>query len=264
MKKKLVAFMLVISMLAVAVVGGTLAYFTDEDYAENVMTIGNVDIEQTEWQRDGEGGFEEFEQNKLLMPGVYDSVSASKQVYFNDEDTLNIADGNAWCDFWDAEGTVPTENAVDKIVVVKNTGDNDVFYRTLVAIETTEAVGTKVVDGDYSHDVIYNFNSNNRFDRILHEVVTINGQNYAIIEFQYNVVLEPGEMSRPSLLQFMLSKDMTQEDVAGYNGSLEVLCLSQAVQADGFNGDAAAALEAAYGDVMENVVDWFMEYVPQA
>ena len=48
MKKKIVAFMLVIAMVAIAAISGTLAYFTDTDSAINVMTVGNVDIEQIE------------------------------------------------------------------------------------------------------------------------------------------------------------------------------------------------------------------------
>ena len=44
MKKKIFAIMLCIAMLAIAIVGGTLAYFTDDDAVANVMTVGNVDI----------------------------------------------------------------------------------------------------------------------------------------------------------------------------------------------------------------------------
>ena len=42
MKKKIVAFTLVIAMLAIAIVGGTLAYFTDFDEKTNVIAIGEV------------------------------------------------------------------------------------------------------------------------------------------------------------------------------------------------------------------------------
>ena len=44
MKKKLVTGALLCAFGAVAVTGGTLAYFTDKDQAENVFTTGNVDI----------------------------------------------------------------------------------------------------------------------------------------------------------------------------------------------------------------------------
>ena len=40
MKKKILALCLVVALAVTAVVGGTLAYFTDTDEAENVFTTG--------------------------------------------------------------------------------------------------------------------------------------------------------------------------------------------------------------------------------
>ena len=56
MKKKIIALALVLCMVAVAVVGGTLAYFTDDDSATNTFTVGNVEIDLTEpnWDEVGE------------------------------------------------------------------------------------------------------------------------------------------------------------------------------------------------------------------
>lgn len=45
MKKKIITLCLVIAMLSVAVIGGTLAYFTDVDQATNEFTVGNVSID---------------------------------------------------------------------------------------------------------------------------------------------------------------------------------------------------------------------------
>ena len=39
MKKKIMAVCLTVCLAAVAVIGGTLAYFTDKDEAENVFTV---------------------------------------------------------------------------------------------------------------------------------------------------------------------------------------------------------------------------------
>lgn len=44
MKKKITALCLAVAMLAVAVIGGTLAYFTDTDEAKNVFTVGSINI----------------------------------------------------------------------------------------------------------------------------------------------------------------------------------------------------------------------------
>lgn len=55
MKKKLVTGALLCAFGAVAVTGGTLAYFTDTDAKDNTFTVGNVDIELTEpnWEKSG-------------------------------------------------------------------------------------------------------------------------------------------------------------------------------------------------------------------
>ena len=55
MKKKITAIALVICLMAVAVIGGSLAYFTDKDDATNTFTVGNVSIELTEPKWDAAG-----------------------------------------------------------------------------------------------------------------------------------------------------------------------------------------------------------------
>ena len=49
-KKKILALCLIVCLLATAVVGGTLAYFTDTMEAKNVIVVGNVDAELYESQ----------------------------------------------------------------------------------------------------------------------------------------------------------------------------------------------------------------------
>ena len=48
MKKKIIAVCLIVALAAIAVVGGTLAWFTDDEVATNTFTVGNVDITLTE------------------------------------------------------------------------------------------------------------------------------------------------------------------------------------------------------------------------
>lgn len=59
-KNKILALSLCTCLAATAVVGGTLAYFTDTDVKTNTFTTGNVDIDL----------IEEFTQNSKLMPGI--------------------------------------------------------------------------------------------------------------------------------------------------------------------------------------------------
>lgn len=87
MKKKIITLCLVVALAATAIIGGTLAYFTDTDEATNTFTTGNVKIQLEEKNADGT----DFTQDQKLLPG-------SK-----------------------------TENNVPKIVTVKNTGSEDAY-----------------------------------------------------------------------------------------------------------------------------------------
>lgn len=112
-KKKLLALGMVAALGTTAVVGGTLAYFTDTDSAENVMTVGKVDIELLEHQRSEDG-------TKLV-----DFVDGTK--------LLPIVE-SAQTDEKDAFGLTTSGNYVDKIVRVKNIGSEEAFVRVLVAV----------------------------------------------------------------------------------------------------------------------------------
>ena len=148
MKKKLLTTLSVVLILGLAALG-ILAYLTDTDSDVNVMTLGNVDIEQTEWERATINGeiysekqnnqetyiLKEFSQNKPLLPIVGDpSLPGNNPGYAGwDDTTVWMGQGDV-----DSHGTMQVfagKNAVDKFVVVKNTGKTDAYVRTLVAIE---------------------------------------------------------------------------------------------------------------------------------
>ena len=117
MKKKILAMSLCVVMLAIAIVGGTLAYFTDTKTATNTFTVGGVKIELIEQQRkvdengDKTTELETFEQDQVLMPIV------------------GAAQGDK-----DAIGQPVAKNYVDKIVTIKNTGKSDAWVRAYFAI----------------------------------------------------------------------------------------------------------------------------------
>ena len=82
MKKKILALCLVVALAVTAVVGGTLAYFTDTDDAENTFTTGKVDITLNET----------FTQDSKLLPGK--NIEKIVNVTNNEEDAyvrLHIA-----------------------------------------------------------------------------------------------------------------------------------------------------------------------------
>ena len=55
MKRKLIAICLCVALAAVAVVGASLAYFTDTKSATNTFTVGNVKIDLIESRFHREG-----------------------------------------------------------------------------------------------------------------------------------------------------------------------------------------------------------------
>lgn len=61
MKRKILALTLCVAMLAIAIVGGSLAYFSDRDEKTNTFTVGNVSIVLTEPNWDTTGAAEAFD-----------------------------------------------------------------------------------------------------------------------------------------------------------------------------------------------------------
>lgn len=91
MKKKIMAMCLVIAMAATAVIGGTLAYFTDTDKVANTFAMGNVDINLFE-TKDGvkiEDGIN-FEE-KIVPNHVFDK-DPTVEVIEGSEDTYLFLD----------------------------------------------------------------------------------------------------------------------------------------------------------------------------
>lgn len=105
MKKKLfILASLIICLTTVAT--GTLAYFTAEDQAHNVITSGKVDIELVEKKINEDGTEEAFEDLIGIMPGT--SVSKVVQV-------TNTGDAAAYIRI-----------AVDKKIILASGNDDEV------------------------------------------------------------------------------------------------------------------------------------------
>ena len=235
-KKKIISLCLVVCLLATAI-GGTLAYFTDTEAAKNVMTMGNVDIEQIEQERSPDGVLQPYTQNHTLLPmGGYDW----EEVTVNGDSISVLAD------------------ALDKIVTVKNNGNSDAYVRTIVALEAGKSEdeaksmwyqNLAVTDNVASGQVI-------RDDKNLY--VQIGDSWFAIVVYTYCDAIAAGTESVPSLTGVGLYPETTKEDVANLEGDYEVLVVSQAVQASDMGDDAGAALDKAFGDVdATNVAKWF-------
>ena len=77
--KKIIAGAAAVALTATVSIGATLAYLTDTDEDVNVMTLGNVYIDQIEQERVDDNAaqkdLKDFEQNKPLLPAVYPDSS---------------------------------------------------------------------------------------------------------------------------------------------------------------------------------------------
>ena len=279
MKKKILALAIAAIMVVTAIASVSLAYLQDTDYDKNTMTVGNVKIEQTEWERTFNdsgvfSGFQEYQQDKKLVPAVYTRMEANWKVPYAytgatvGETQLDIigADGTAaWNGFWGNDkqghewnGSNPanTFNAQDKIVVVKNTGSESCYYRTIILVEAISEDGEDVwlnVNGNTR----FVWNNNGQVDPIFY--VTIGEVKYSAYVATYQEVLAPDQVSRPSLLQVLLDKKLTNEDMVKFGDKVDIHVLSQAVQSAGFETFGANdALNEAFGEVTEaNVIAWF-------
>lgn len=233
MKKKIVIVALTVALLATCF-AGTYAYLMDDDYATNVMTMGNVAIEQIEQER-GENGLVNFTQNKPAYPAVGTIAWA--------DEAITVGGGNQKV-FHDG-----LKNVVDKFVFVRNTGKSDAYVRTIIALEAP----------NYDpNDLIHaNCNDTDGVTMTPWTAVDINGVKFVYAVFTYTDALAKGKETPVSLAQVFLDKAATNDDCAAFGDTWEILTLSQAVQAAGFD-NAELALNTAFGAAdAANVADWF-------
>ena len=228
-------------LVAALAIGGTIAYLQDDDSVVNVMTLGNVYIEQIEQERDANGNLVEFSQDKPAYPAVYDT-----EAWADNGVEVNGAEYKVFSD--------DMKNVVDKIVTVNNIGKSDAYVRTVIAIEAP----------DYDPEDLIHINYNGTDVVISTPVaVKIDGVEYVVFTFTYNEALAAGEKSAPSLMQLFLDKDADNDFCAKFGDTWEVLVLSQAVQTAGFE-NAKSALDAGFGAFNEeNAAKWFGDVIAE-
>lgn len=232
MKKKVIALCLVIALAAIAVIGGTMAYFTDTDEATNVFTVGEVKIAL-------------HEENKA-----------------GDKDEAYQA--------WLAEQTlVPTtkakvENTIDKIVTVENTGNNDAYMWIEVWVPSA------LDDGDdnspaapgLGNSLHFNFPANvTESKSTLLGSKTIDGVAYnGYVHFiKGSTPIAKGESTTALLDQVYMDAKVQQAEggllladgTTVYDGTWELKINAIGMQADGFD-TIEAAIGAYYNVTLAN------------
>lgn len=240
MKKKLLAFAMVFALAAVAVVGGSLAYFTDTDAKDNTFTTGNVDIEL----------IENFGDNNPDTP-----------------EKLLPATGSAQA------GTL--KNGVTKEVTVKNTGSEDAYVRVHIAIPNvldngsdTFDAGKNVLHFNFAKDSIgegkwdWSKTSGTPYEGDWNYYETsIDDVNYNVYVVTYGTALKTGEVTpEKAMHQVYLDSKVTNADVEKINETLDknwkILVVAEGTQAAGFE-DAYSALNTAFGVPGSYNVDWY-------
>ena len=258
MKKKLTAIFLCVALVAVAIIGGTLAYFTDTDEETNTFTAGGVAIDLIEQER-GENGLQNFTQNKVLLP-IVGSAQGEKDKY----------------------GQPVAANYVDKMITIKNTSKSAAWVRAYFAIPSALDEGFE--ESFNASMNILHFNFGNKFNKDGTLVTTYNnewlwgseakpnhsGWNYfetTIDGVSYNVYyadyyqpLAAGETTEQFVSgvyldknvdmnaagQYTITRNGVTSVIEGFDGSAKCPVFAVAVQADGFD-NAADAITAAFG-----------------
>ena len=267
MKKKVTALCLCVALLAVAVVGASLAYFTDTKSATNTFTVGNVKIDliESKYHREGNDNSGDTSipdpTHKVVADDGMKYVTTGHTMFTNDEIK---ADAAQYSDYIGKHGSnmVPGRNFA-KCPYVINTGANDAYIRIRVMIPH---------DGDVDNGGIINAmfcstaTSSGEFQQ------GANGENWPVVEangytdengLKYDVYtftrtepLKAGAMTEWNVWNFVgIGKNVTNADIekAIEKGvitrtetgalSLNVLVQADAIQAEGF-ADAAAAWAA--------------------
>ena len=276
MKKR--SLLMAASMLVALLVAttSTLAFLQDTAADHNIMTLGSVTIVQHEYERatnedgtyktdtiDGQNSYvlQGFTQNKPLVPIVGDpNEPGDSPLYAGwDDTTVRMSQVNSYGGMQVFAG----KNAQDKFVTVENTGASPAYVRTLVAIEVGSANGALVGKS-------YHSGSWAQTDL---GVIKVGDTNYKVFSYVYQGaqlsngswrheggILPAGETTYPNLSQIYIKSKATNEDLIAIdgngNGKLDVLVLSQAIQADGF-ASADAALTAGFGEAnATNAAEW--------
>ena len=225
MKKKITAISLCVALLAIAIVGASLAYFTDTDAKDNVFTTGKVDITLNE----------NFEQNSKLLP----STGSAQQ------------------------GTL--KNGVKKEIQVKNeAGSEDTYVRVHIAIPAILDNGADDFDAG-KNVLHFNYNENSigegkwdwskttdapyEGDWNYYET-TIDNIKYNVYVVTYGTALKAGQTTPECAMhQVYLDSKVTNADIEKINGALganwEIKVFAEGAQAAGFD-NAYDALNAAF------------------
>ena len=254
--KKILAWVLALTMVAAGSIGATLAFLVNTDEDVNVMTLGKVKIDQLEYERtdteaEGEDAeVQKFRHDKPLFPGVYDNAFD-----FSEKDGLvpwdAIGKDGYTSDIWDPS---KINNEQDKMVFVRNKGDYDAYVRTVFAFEASPDWSY----ADFQRLIHLNNNTTDWTWKWIETPVTVGEGTYYVAVATYNHILPPAAISDISLSQVLMDKTVTNADLQKLGETYTILVNTQAVQADGFT-DLETALDESFGPISAEKLPFLTE-----
>ena len=274
MKKKITALCLCVALLAVAVVGASLAYFTDTKSATNTFTVGNVKIDliESKFHREGNDN-----SGDTSIPDPTQTASGMKYVTdghkaFTDAEIK--ADAETYmADYLAVKGeNMVPGRGVAKCPYVVNTGANDAYIRIRVMIPskanndfvavkdggviTNQWCSSSIGTGEFIDGKGGGWNNAPAIDKAS---VTKDGVTYDVYTFTRTEPLKAGAMTEWNVWNFIgINETATSADIqkaidegaikvvetdGAKTMTLNVLVEADAIQAEGF-ADAAAAWAA--------------------
>lgn len=231
MKKKLTAIALVVALLAVAVIGGTLAYFTDTDNADNVFTTGKVDITLVE-------NFDE--ENAKLLPGSQTKNAVQKEVSIKLED--GSEDSYVWYEWLIPSALDSTDGSTgtNNIIHVNSYGATWDKYRESYAGED----GALPIEKTWDHDPEVELGIADGPQGYFRTEV-IDGVKYNVYVVLYHGKLSAGEETTKAMSQVYMDPKVDTNAKGEYiidgvvidhdfSKGVHIIVRAYGIQADGF------------------------------
>ena len=214
MRKKLVALSMAVLMLAVAVIGGTLAYFTaTTETKTNTFKVGNVDIKLTEDK------WSEAESHTLVPGKSYEKnptitvAEGSQDAYVFLEMTINKYNSLLWVMAADASA----DPQIDFTIFKADGSVKDEFKNDKGQFSTSKFVAelAKPVNNDLLNDIVAKWFTgidSTKWAVKFYDMGTVN-KNLLTIRFAYigdDDILSAGE-SVTFMTEFGMPASVTQE-----------------------------------------------------
>ena len=252
MKKKLTAIFLCVALAAIAIVGASLAYFTDTKSATNTFTVGNVKIQllESSLHRENAGIANGKTSTSELWSDVAKEGSGNTSKYKAGDTFYTDAQIEENAAVYTCENVqlIPGRS-YHKMPYVKNIGKNDAYIRIRVMIPAD--LDTAVLNSSmYTSSAM----DKKEFTMAVDQTGTVDreGIKYSVYTFTRIDPLAPGEMTywnvwgtihMDTTVTSAQSEELFGENGPYPGGAFPVLVEADAIQAEGF-ADATAAWAA--------------------